>query len=300
MERSAGAAISMKEHLVGVSDHVWDRTRQRLDGLTDEELLWEPYPGCWSLRRLRDGSWVSDWVPEPPPLPPLTTLAWRMVHLIGCYGSARNSEWLGVEVSTAPVESWSVTPVTAADAIGSLEHAHTRWRHVLDMVDDDDLARRLGPIGGPYADETCAAFVLHMLDEVIHHGAEVAVMRDLYRAASGQIHTDPLVARLMRGDVTGFDQAAGRTDLVGELARVGRWDLVEAALERGCPPDGPAPTALHYAAAIGMEQMVDALLAAGADQMLKDPQFQATPSGWAQYFGHADLARRLDEPTGSA
>ena len=29
----------------------WDRQlRARLDGLTDDEYLWEPAPGCWSVR----------------------------------------------------------------------------------------------------------------------------------------------------------------------------------------------------------------------------------------------------------
>ena len=62
---------------------------------------------------------------------------------------------------------------------------------------------------------------------------------------------------------------------------------------RGLPPDGPSPTALHRAAAIGMPVVVDQLLAAGADRTLKDPQFHATPSEWAAYFGHRDLADRL-------
>ncbi len=33
----------------------WDNHfRPRLDDLTDEEYLWEPVPGCWSLRRRAD------------------------------------------------------------------------------------------------------------------------------------------------------------------------------------------------------------------------------------------------------
>jgi hypothetical protein len=31
-------------------DYVWSRIRERLDGLTEEEYLWEPVPGCWSVR----------------------------------------------------------------------------------------------------------------------------------------------------------------------------------------------------------------------------------------------------------
>ena len=46
------------------------------------------------------------------------------------------------------------------------------------------LARPCGPAEGPYADYPMAALVLHINREVIHHGAEVALLRDLYRARS--------------------------------------------------------------------------------------------------------------------
>jgi hypothetical protein len=41
------------------------------------------------------------------------------------------------------------------------------------------LADRLGPVAGPYADSDKGAFVLHQIDEMIHHGAELALLRDL-------------------------------------------------------------------------------------------------------------------------
>lgn len=283
---------SMTKEFLGLSDWVWGRTRSRLEGLSDEEYFWEPYPGCWTVRRLAGGSWVSDWVGTEPAIPPLTTIAWRMIHLVGCYGGARNAEWLGVTVDLPPSESWDPPPRTAAAAIERLENAHRRWRAVLEAADDDCLALPLGPIGRQYAQEARASFVAHMLDEVIHHGAELGVMRDLYRAASGHVHADPLVARLMTGEAD-LEEATGRGDVVSELAAVGRWDLVEKAVSRGLDPDGPAPTALHRAAANGMNVIVDQLLAAGADLTLQDPQFKATPSEWAEFFGHQDIAERL-------
>ena len=47
---------------------------------------------------------------------------------------------------------------------------------------EDGLARPCGPAEGPYAREPMATLVLHIHREVIHHGAEVALLRDLYRA----------------------------------------------------------------------------------------------------------------------
>lgn len=287
------ATASMKKELLDLSDWAWGRTRTRLEGLSDEEYFWQPYPGCWTVRQLADGSWVSDWVGTEPAIPPLTTIAWRMVHLIGSYGGARNSEWLGVATDLAPSESWDTPPTTAAEAIGRLEEAQARWRAVLEGSDNAGLAQLLGPIAGQYAPETRASFACHMVDEVIHHSAEVGVMRDLYRAAKGSLHADPLVARLMAGDAAAWDEAAGRGDLVSELATVGRWDLVETALGRGLDPNGPSPTALHRAAAHDLIPIVEQLLSAGADITSRDPQFQATPAEWADFFGHKELAERL-------
>jgi hypothetical protein len=50
-------------------DEVYARLRRRLEGLTDEEYLWEPVPGCWTIHRDRSGAWVSDYA-EPDPQPP--------------------------------------------------------------------------------------------------------------------------------------------------------------------------------------------------------------------------------------
>ena len=38
----------------------------------------------------------------------------------------------------------------------------------------------LGPAWGPYAESSTVDLALHVLDEVIHHGAEVGLLRDLY------------------------------------------------------------------------------------------------------------------------
>ena len=37
--------VATSEELQRLSDTVWDRTWRRLDGLTDDEYLWEPAPG---------------------------------------------------------------------------------------------------------------------------------------------------------------------------------------------------------------------------------------------------------------
>jgi hypothetical protein len=46
------------------------------------------------------------------------------------------------------------------------------------------LARPCGPAEGPWAAGPLAALVLHIKREAIHHLAEVALLRDLYRAGA--------------------------------------------------------------------------------------------------------------------
>ena len=37
-------------------------------------------------------------------------------------------------------------------------------------------------MAGPYAESERIGFVIHIMDELIHHAAEVGVIRDLYAA----------------------------------------------------------------------------------------------------------------------
>ena len=47
-------------------------------------------------------------------------------------------------------------------------------------LDAADLARPCGPNEGLFADRPLLALVLHINREVIHHGAEIALLRDVY------------------------------------------------------------------------------------------------------------------------
>jgi hypothetical protein len=84
----------------------WDAMlRPKLEGLTDDEYFWEPVAGCWSVRP-RDratapvlggsGALVSEVAfPEPDPAP-VTTIAWRLVHLIvGVFGIRNDNHFAG-------------------------------------------------------------------------------------------------------------------------------------------------------------------------------------------------------------
>ena len=56
-------------------------------------------------------------------------------------------------------------------------------------LDAAALAEPCGPAEGPFESYSMAALVLHISREAIHHGAEIALLRDLY------VHRDALVGR---------------------------------------------------------------------------------------------------------
>jgi hypothetical protein len=119
--------IASNEQLVDQPDRRWhNQVRHRLDGLTDDEYVWEPVAGSWTIR-------------------PGAECRAEVAHGSG-------EDVIGYERRSA---------------------AHSAARR--------GLARPCGSAEGPYADFPIAALVFHIDRETIHHGAEVFLLRDLYR-----------------------------------------------------------------------------------------------------------------------
>jgi hypothetical protein len=293
--------VQVKRALVELSDEVWLRTRARVDGMRDEEYFWEPAPGCWTIRPRPDGRWTADGpLPRPDP-EPFTTIAWRLWHLIDMYGEDRAPRWLDVPAQGAPIgrdDPDGAPPATAAAAIALLERAHARWDAHLDLVSDEGLGGAIGPVAGPeYAERTRAAYVLHMLDEFVHHGAEIALMRDLWRWKRS-IAPDSRVERVIRGDASVLGEFAGEvppSNLVDMAAAYGRWELVAGLLQRGATVGTTGRTALHLAAGAGELDVVRTLLEHGADPTARDPEYHATPAQWAKFLHQPHVVGFLDD-----
>ena len=167
--------------------HWQNHLRPRLDGLTDEEYFWEPVPGCWSLRKrgaatetttVGTGDYLYEFAYPEPEIPPVTTIAWRLAHLIVGVFAARNASHFG-----GPPASWRDFSYagTASEALAQLDDAYVTWIKAVRTLGPDGLIRPCGPAEGPYADSPLAELVLHINREAIHHGAEIALLRDLYR-----------------------------------------------------------------------------------------------------------------------
>ncbi|MEV7127659.1 DinB family protein [Streptomyces sp. NPDC093260] len=161
--------------------------------MTDEEYFWEPVPDCWSVRRRVDGpgpratslAGAGDWgrdaasYPHPWP-PPFTTIAWRLSHL-GEMLALRADHTVGGHALTR--DDCSVSG-DAAGAVAAFDASAAAWRKALLSVDEaalDTVGYCTYPHGSD-PEEPFIDIVWWVNQELLHHGAEVALLRDLYRA----------------------------------------------------------------------------------------------------------------------
>ncbi len=179
--------INWTEQLVDQLDWHWNaQLRPRLEGLSDDEYLWEPVANCWSARARDEartptfagaGDLVLEYeFPTPHPVP-VTTIAWRLAHItVAVFGARSASHFGGPEAS---YETFDYSE-TAAGSLKQLDAAYDDWISGVRTLDDEGLARPCGPAEGPFAEYPMAALVLHINREALHHGAEISLLRDLY------------------------------------------------------------------------------------------------------------------------
>jgi hypothetical protein len=163
-----------------------------VEPMTDDEYLWEPVPGCWSVRRRTDGpgpratlltgagEWGRDSAePGHPYPPPFTTIAWRLSHISEML-MLRSDYTTGshrMTSDTYPISGGAIGAITAFVA------ASDAWRGTLAACDDAAL-ETVGLSSYPYGSDAGEAFidiVWWVNQEILHHGAEIALLRDLFR-----------------------------------------------------------------------------------------------------------------------
>lgn len=177
-DSTTSRSVDWGHELIDQLDWHWtNHLRPRLEGLTDEEYFWEPVAGCWNLHPQPDGTVTADYTdPEPEPAP-FTTIAWRLAHIGSGVLGERASNHFGDGSFDSDTLSW---PGTASQGLAFVDEQYANWTAGVRSLDADGLARPCGPAEGPFADYPFAALILHINREVIHHGAEVACLRDLY------------------------------------------------------------------------------------------------------------------------
>ena len=210
--------LRLNDVLVEQLDWHWrGQLRPRLEGLTDAEYLWAPTPGAWSVHPRGEGytemqggsgEFTVDFDHPAPDPAPVTTIAWRLAHLIVGVLAVRAqahfdgppADYLGFEYAG-----------TADGALAQLDEAYAAWVAGVKGWGDDALAAECGPAEGPWAKHSRADLVAHINREVIHHGAEIALLRDLWA------HRDDLADDLADDPAldSASDQHGARTDRAG-------------------------------------------------------------------------------------
>jgi DinB superfamily len=143
-------------------------------------------PGAWNVRPRGTGTaplavgadeFTVDYArPEPYP-PPVTTIAWRLGHIIvGVLGMRVASHFGGPSFDYATHHY----PGDAATALAQLDSVYAGWMAGVRSLGSDGLARPCGPAEGPWASASMAELIFHINREMLHHGAEIALLRDLY------------------------------------------------------------------------------------------------------------------------
>lgn len=186
------ACARLTGRLTGPVTDSGDGCDTEVPAMTDDEYLWEPVPGCWSVRPRADGPgpratllagagpFGRDAAAYPHPWPPpFTTIAWRLSHL---------SEMLALRAdhtagSRRLTRDDHPVPGDRDAAVAAFRAGAAAWRKALLGVDDtalDTVGLSTYPHGSD-AEEPFIDIVWWVNQEVLHHGAEIALIRDLYR-----------------------------------------------------------------------------------------------------------------------
>lgn len=165
----------------------WDhQLRARLEGLTDDEYVAELTPDAWNVHprgastapvQGGSGATVIDFAfPEPDP-PPVTTIAWRLGHVNCGVLAMRNASHFGREATDYMSYDYAAS---ADEALAQLDREYATWLAGVEALGDEGLLRPCGEYG--FEDRPMGELVVHIHRELIHHLAEVCLLRDLYRA----------------------------------------------------------------------------------------------------------------------
>ncbi|MEE6274344.1 DinB family protein [Georgenia wangjunii] len=178
------SALAMVRGQLGFS---WLEVEARLRSLTQEEFDREPAPGAFRVVRRGDerseraigtGEWVVEW-PAAGDGGGTRTIGWLVAHLTETF--FERWEWTFGERSRRRDDLAFSGEV--GRAVDGLSRCVGAWSAGIAALGEDDAFT----VGLSQATEIDAAapfghLVLHLNRELIHHGAEIAALQDIYRA----------------------------------------------------------------------------------------------------------------------
>lgn len=139
-------------------------------------------------------------------------------------------------------------------------------------------------------------------EELLRHGAKKVALDPLQTFAAACVAGDrdqALALLAANPELKPQLGLHGRVDLVQRAVEANRPEAVRLLAELGFELSGVSPragldrTPLHNAAWAGNLPMVQLLLELGADPNARDPQYNATPLGWAEHNHQLDVAAYL-------
>jgi hypothetical protein len=178
--------------------------------LSQDEFFWEPVPDSWSVRRRDEcrtpnpfgtGDWVADFdgvlagaADWNKVFEPLTTIAWLFWHVGSMAGRAAELDFLG---GTKSAESGWTSPYLVDHPVFSssseaVDVMRAGWRALDKAIrasTDEDLEKvtRFWGYGGHRGPPAPGYQILALkLNEISHHGTQICMLRDLYRAVDGR------------------------------------------------------------------------------------------------------------------
>ena len=174
--------IEVADVILDSMDRMFDQLLGRLEGLTTTEYLWEPVPETWTVRTTDDGAALVDGAGERDvDPPPVTTIAWRLWHIaIDCFDDyTRRFNGDTADASAA----WTL------DADEAIEILHKKWVAYRSTVADRYWWEELGDTWEHWSRHSIADMAMHASNELVHHAAEVGLLRDLYRDSFSEVVT---------------------------------------------------------------------------------------------------------------
>lgn len=157
--------------------------RRILTGVSDAEFFWEPVADCWTVHPRSEsrgvnadgsGEWVIDYDPSQPRPAPFTTIAWRTLHI-----ASVNYLYWDYAFGSASLTFDLELPGDAQEATDWLFASHQPITDALEGLTDTDIDKLVPTNWGE--EWPIHQVIGTLITEQVHHGAEISLLRDLYR-----------------------------------------------------------------------------------------------------------------------